>query len=680
MSQTVTRYHALFESIRSRRRRPPNHRGLDLAAAYVGMRLRHRRVSLSWLRDQAQRVDGLAKDLKTHSDAALNEVVRETREAFVRGRVDDEMVRRAFAAVREVGRRETGEEAYIVQIMGAMSLYHGRIVEMLTGEGKTLTGSLAAPILAWRNRYLHVFTVNDYLAQRDAESRRVIYKRCLCEVGAIVQAMDESERFGVYARSIVYGTPKQITADWLRDQLRLNASLGNGGQLNNAWTGRKLLARAGEAGSPLSAHAAQGPMIPGLRACLVDEADAVLIDEGVVPLIIARARREDEMGAIYKEASELARRLDAKADYTIDQLRRRSELTRRGRHRVEEMASHMQAPLWRATRRAHELVRQALVAQHCYTHGHQYQIVDGRVVIVDEYTGRFLPDRSWEHGLHQAVEAKEGLAVTADRETLARMSFQRFFRMYPVLCGMTGTAADAAVEMEKVYERPVTVIPTNRPLIREAWPARAFRTSDGRWNAVVESIQQVHAQRRPLLVGTRSIEASELLSARLTARGLPHRVLNANFDKDEAELIAMAGKHSTITVATNMAGRGTDIKLDREAKEAGGLHVVLTEMHSAKRIDRQFIGRAGRQGDPGSSQVFVSCEDELVKLHARRLIAAVRGQTPSTPAQDEIKGGSRRRALAVFRLAQRRAEARGRRSRAEVLKQDDWIEKNLPGW
>jgi preprotein translocase subunit SecA len=654
-----------------------------MAAAYVGMKLRHRRVTLGWLRSQAEMVDALAKDLRSHSDAALNDVVREVREAFVRGRVDEPTVRRAFGVVREVARRETGEEAYLVQIMGAMALYHGRIVEMVTGEGKTLTGSLAAPILAWRHRYVHIFTVNDYLAQRDAESRRPIYSRCLCGVGSIVQAMDESARFDVYARPIVYGTPKQITADWLRDQLRLNSAMAGagagGGQLNNAWSGRRLLAR-GEADGPMGPGAGAGPMIPGLRACLVDEADAVLIDEGVVPLIIARARREDDMAETYRQAAELARRLDAKVDYTMDQLRRRAELTRRGRHRTEELASHLELPIWRATRRAEELVRQALVAQHCYLHGHQYQIVDGRVVIVDEYTGRFLPDRSWEHGLHQAVEAKEGVEITADRETLARMSFQRFFRVYPVLCGMTGTAADAAVEMQKVYERPVTVIPTNRPLIRKAWTPRVFRTIDGRWSAIVESIQKVHAERRPILVGTRSIEASELLAARLTTRGLEHRVLNANFDKDEADLVAMAGKHSTITVATNMAGRGTDIKLDREALAAGGLHVVLTEMHSAKRIDRQFIGRAGRQGDPGSSQIFVSLEDELVKLNARALAGIVRGQTPSTAAQDEITGPARRRAMMVFRHAQRRAEARSRRSRAEVLKQDDWIEKHLPGF
>jgi preprotein translocase subunit SecA len=660
MTQTLTRYHALYESLRSRRRRPPSHRGLDSLAAHAALKIRHARVTLRWLRAEAEEIDLLEPAMRNHSERALTEVIRELRESFLRGRQDHLGVRRAMAAIREVARRETGEEPFVVQLMGALALYHGRIIEMLTGEGKTLTGSLAAPLLAWRHRKLHVFTVNDYLAQRDAESRKPIYDRCFCTVGAIHQNLENDARFDVYARSIVYGTPKQITADWLRDQIRL-------GQLLTPWAGRRLLGVGGPAGA--------GPMIPGLAACLVDEADAVLIDEGVVPLIIARARREDEMGEVYRAAAEIARKLDDEADFKMDHVRRRAELTRRGRHRVSEMCEALDEPIWRATRRAEELVRQALVARHCYLHGHQYQIVDGRVVIVDEYTGRFLPDRSWEHGLHQAVEAKEGLEVTADRETLARLSFQRFFRMYPVLCGMTGTVADAKIEMERVYSRPVTVVPTNRPVIRKQWPLRVFRTSEGRWNAVVESISELHDQGRPVLVGTRSIEASETLSARLEARGLKHRVLNANFDKEEAEMIALAGRRAHITVATNMAGRGTDIKLDREALEAGGLHVMLTEMHTAKRIDRQFIGRAGRQGDPGSAQIFVSLEDELVRLNTRKLAARLR----TIGATEELSGSARALALKVFRLAQRRAEGRARRSRAEVLRQDDWIEKNLPG-
>jgi preprotein translocase subunit SecA len=408
---------------------------------------------------------------------------------------------------------------------------------------------------------------------------------------------------------------------------------------------------------------------------MVDEADAVLLDEGVVPLIIARSRREDDMAPVYQGACAIATKLDENADYTVDYLRRKVDLTRRGKHRCVQMFETQSDAIWRATRRAEELVRQALVAKHCYLNGHQYQIVDGQIVIVDEYTGRFLPDRNWEHGLHQSVEAKEGLEVTADRETLARMSFQRFFRTYPFLAGMTGTAADAAAEMQRVYERPVTVIPTNKPIARQQWETRVFRTTESKWNAIVESVQQIHAQRRPILVGTRSIEASEFLSQRLTARGIVHRVLNANFDKDEAELVSMAGKHNTVTVATNMAGRGTDIKLDREAREAGGLHVLLTEMHTAKRVDRQFIGRAGRQGDPGSAQIFTSLEDELAKLYVRRFSAAIKAAAGS----EELTGPARGRAAWVMRLAQKRAEARSRRQRAEVLRQDDWIEKHMPG-
>ncbi len=414
--------------------------------------------------------------------------------------------------------------------------------------------------------------------------------------------------------------------------------------------------------------------------------DAVLIDEGVVPLIIARSRREDEMSKAYREAADIATKLDEGPDFTIDHVHRRAELKRRGIDRLRAMfaklLTHGGEPIWRATRRGEELVRQALVARYCYINQHQYQIVEGKIIIVDEYTGRFLPDRSWEHGLHQAVEAKEGLEITADRETLARMSFQRFYRTYPFLCGMTGTAADAVAEMESVYSRPVTVIPTNRPIARAQWPTRAFRASRDKWAAIVDSIEQVHQQGRPILVGTRSIASSELLSKMLASRGLKHQVLNANFDKEEADFIARAGQgrsrssvdqSAAITVATNMAGRGTDIKLDNLGREAGGLHVLLTEMHSAKRVDRQFIGRSGRQGDPGSAQIFVSVEDDLFTKHMPRAAAVLRNR----PGPAEFRNS--RLIASLFRVAQHRAEANDRRNRANVLRQDDWVDKHLPG-
>lgn len=667
MSQVLTRYSVLFDSYRSRRVRPPVHKGLDVVASRVGTVLTHVKARASCLLREAHATDLLAPEMRGMSEGALDAAIAEVRERFVRGRHDTACVRRALACVREVARRITGEEAYVVQLMGALGLYHGRVIEMLTGEGKTLTGSLAAVLIAWQRKRLHVFTVNDYLASRDAESRRLTYRRCLLDVGAITQDMSPPERALVYSRGIVYGTPKQIVADWLRDQIKL-------GPAGTAWAARRLTSLVGSGGEGLT------PLVPGLRAALVDEADAVLIDEGVVPLIIARSRREDEMAKVYREAARLAGKLDDGADYEIDHVRRKATLTRRGRDRLRVLFDDLLAtggePIWRATRRGEELVRQALVARRCYLHGQQYQVVDGKVLIVDEYTGRFLPDRQWEHGLHQAVEAKEGLDVTADRETLARLSFQRFFRTYPFLCGMTGTAADATGEIESVYARPVTVIPTNRPVVRVQMPTRVFRTVRDKWAAIPASIEAMHRAGRPVLVGTRSIAASELLARLLTARGLPHQVLNANFDKEEADFISragMGGADAAITVATNMAGRGTDIKPDAAARAAGGLHVILTEMHGAKRIDRQFIGRTGRQGDPGSAQIFVSLEDELLTKNAPLAARVLRARA----REDELR--DTRAALAVFRLAQRRGEARDRRNRASVLRQDDWIDKHLPG-
>jgi preprotein translocase subunit SecA len=672
MSQTLTHYNSLYESLRSRRLRPELPKGIDMIASRIGTSVKHRSTNLANLRRQAEATDRLAPELRSMSEAALDDYIARTREVFVRGRQDFAAVSRGLASIREVARRITGEEAYLVQLTGALGLYHGRIIEMLTGEGKTLTGSIAAPLIAWQHKHLHILTVNDYLASRDALSRKAIYQRCLCDVGAIVQDTEPAERYGIYSKQIIYCTPKQIVADFLRDQIRM-------GQHNTPWSARHLFALTGSDGD-------RGPMVPGLQAAMVDEADAVLIDEGVVPLIIARSRREDDMANVYREAADLATRLDEGPDYVMDLVQRRCDLKRRGSDRLRHMFAQLigrgGSPIWKAHRRGEELIRQALVARFCYLNQQQYQIVEGKIVIVDEYTGRFLPDRSWEHGLHQAVEAKEALDVTADRETLARLSFQRYFRTYPFLCGMTGTAADATGEMEAVYSRPVTVIPTNRPIARVQMPMRIFRTQRDKWAAIVNSIEEIHNQGRPILAGTRSIASSELLSNLLKARGLAHEVLNANYDKDEADLISRAGqgrsrdqadRSAAITVATNMAGRGTDIKLDKAAREAGGLHVLLTEMHGAKRIDRQFIGRAGRQGDPGSSQIFVSLEDELVTKFAS-LAARILKERPGHPEFSSTGLLGR-----LFRHAQGRSEAKDRRNRAAVLKQDDWIDKHLPG-
>lgn len=678
MTHALTRYHVLHASLTSRRRRPEAPRGLDRLTTRLSTRLRHARYATARLAREARLVDALAPALRDLSDAALDQRLARVRDAFVRRAIGDAEVREALALVREVARRVTGEDAYVEQVMGALALVRGHVIEMLTGEGKTLTGALAAPLIAWRCRHLHILTVNDYLARRDAESRAPIYARCGLACDAVVHDTDPSRRALAYALPIVYTTPKQVVADWLRDQIRL-AGLGT------PWDARLALRSAPETVAP---HLA--PIVPGLRAALVDEADAVLIDECATPLIIAAPRRDDPQADLYRLADRLAGRLRKDRDYRIDPLRRSAELTRAGRETLARLRATLPDPIWRATRRAEELVRQALVARHCYHAGRHYQVVEGRVLIVDEFTGRFLPDRSWEHGLHQAIEAKEGLAITADRETLARVSFQRFFRSYPFLCGMTGTAASDAGEIETVYARPVRRIPTHRPVIRESLPPRVFRSALGRWTAVAEEVEKVAGRGRPVLVGTRSIAASELLSELLARRGVPHQVLNALHDADEARLIAEAGRPAAVTVATNMAGRGTDIRLAPEARAAGGLHVILTELHAARRIDRQFIGRAGRQGDPGSSRLMLSLEDELLVHHAPRLAfllrlrarlragpsRALEGMLAQRPGFDEL--ADPRPALAAFRVAQARAEARARLARAAVLRQDDWMERHLP--
>jgi len=669
VTQANTRYQALYQSLSSRQRRKPAATGLDKLAVVTRLRFTQRRITLAWLRAQAEQIDVMAPELRHHTDAALAQRIEEIREVFLRNRQDDAAVRRGLGVVREVARRETGEEPYLVQLMGALAMYHSCIIEMLTGEGKTLTASTVAPLLAWRYKHLHVFTVNDYLAKRDAEGRKPIFRRLGLECGAIEHEVPQEQRAEVYALPIIYGTPKQIVADYLRDQIRL-------GPTTSAWTGMRELgggSMAMRAGSPAS-----GPIVPGLKAAMIDEADGVLIDEAVVPLIIAQSRRGDDMEQIYRTATDLAERMTIKVHFAADLLRRKVELTSTGREHAAAMMRACPDPIWRATRRGEELIRQALVAKYCYGRGRQYAVVDGRVQIIDEFTGRIMADRSWEHGLHQAVEAKEKIEISADRETIARMSFQRFFRMYPVMCGMTGTAVDAKGELERVFQRRVLVIPPNRPVARAQLPLQIFRTSAARWGAVVAEIEHIHLTGRPVLVGTRSVEASELVARELEARNIDHKVLNAVQDKEEATLIAKAGQRGAVTVATNMAGRGTDIKLEMDARKRGGLHVILTEMHASARIDRQFIGRAGRQGDAGSYRLMLSLQDELVGLFARRLSGTLAKLTTAS-GENPLRGQWLAVAKQLFRLCQKRAERRDRNLRGEVLRQDDWVEKHLPG-
>jgi preprotein translocase subunit SecA len=405
----------------------------------------------------------------------------------------------------------------------------------------------------------------------------------------------------------------------------------------------------------------------GLCFVIVDEADSVLVDEARTPLIIsgrADTAREEQ---VYTEAITIARQLESGNDFSLRPRRHEVELSDRGKRRLADLARPY-GDVWMGPRRREELVQRALSALYLFHRDKQYLVRDGKVQIIDEYTGRVMADRSWERGLHQMIEVKEGVAISGQQETLARISYQRFFRRYLRVAGMTGTVREVGRELWSVYRLPVVTIPTNRPIRRRFLPERVFATAEQKWRAVVESVRQVQASGRPVLIGTRSVTASEQLSSLLYAAGLAHQVLNARHDQHEAEVVANAGAAGRITVATNMAGRGTDIRLEPRVAEIGGLHVIATERHDAGRIDRQLFGRCGRQGDPGSVQVFGSLEDELVRGHFHPRVLATLAPL-----------GSGGRALPgwigawVVGLAQRAAERLHSRSRRRLLKADEQL-------
>jgi preprotein translocase subunit SecA len=607
---------------------------------------------------RAAQVLALEKLFAEMTDARLRQAASELRDLFRLRRETPEQLVRAFALVREVASRERGEKPFAVQVAGAMAMEAGCIAEMATGEGKTLTATLPATLNGWRGRGCHVITVNDYLARRDAEWMNKIYSFCGLRVAYIDQEMKPPDRRNAYQADITYCTNKEVTADFLRDRL----SLGRGRGLAPA-----LLSRIASGAS----YGVDRLVQRGLHYAIIDEADSVLIDEAVTPLIISGDAPNQEQVEAFVQAVELSKRLEPGRDYRINQRYREVDLTPGGKERLAEETAAM-GGLWSGARRREELVTQALTAREFYLRDKQYVVDEGKIVIVDEFTGRLMPDRTWREGLHQAIEAKETLVVNPPKDTFARVSFQRFFRRYHRLSGMTGTAAEAWREFWQIYHLPVVIIPTNRPCCRVQLPDRVFATEAAKWQAMVEEIGRLHATGRPMLIGTRSVRASEHLSELLAAQGLEHQVLNAVRHAEEAQVVAGAGQPGRITVSTNMAGRGTDIKLGRGVTELGGLHVLSSERYEAGRIDRQLFGRAARQGDPGSAQAMVSLEDELVIRHAPHLTKLLRSR--SGPADQEVSSTLSRR---LFTHAQKRAERQALRQRKGVLRTDNWLDEYL---
>ncbi|MBK8083031.1 MAG: prepilin peptidase [Devosia sp.] len=557
-------------------------------------------------------------------------------------------VAESLAIVRETAARRIDQQAYDVQVLGAYAMLSGFIAQMATGEGKTLTAVLAAGCMGLSGRPVHVVTVNDYLARRDAEYGRPVYEALGLSVGVVVTGQSFAERRAAYAADIVYCTNKELTFDYLRDRIVLGA--------RDSTPALKFEALR-EGGSRLPEL-----RLRGLHFALVDEADSVLIDEARTPLIISAQTPSPVDPGTAEDALGLAAELQPGRHYEVVASHKRIVLTPAGRDAIAEFAEG-RGQGWRGVIRREELMRQALSALLLFHRDQQYLVRDGKVVIIDEHTGRAMPDRSWSDGLHQLIEIKEGCQPSPARTTIARMTYQRFFRRYLLLSGMTGTAAPVATELKAIYGTDVVAIPTHRKVRRVVHRPRVFPTAERKWHAVVSRVGELHRLGVPVLIGTHTVAASLDAGRRLTAAGLPHTVLSARQDEAEADTVAAAGLLGAITVATNMAGRGTDIKLGPGVEALGGLHVLMTERHEARRIDLQLAGRSARQGQPGCFEAYLSLEDDIladgpgaVLAGIARTVRPLVGEWPGRVAVD---------------VAQWRLERVHHRMRSSLLKSDE---------
>ena len=587
------------------------------------------------------------------SDDELRSYVTELRQQLRRCGLREELVARSFATVREAASRTLGLRHYETQFFCGWALLKGVVAEMATGEGKSLAATLPACTAAFAGMHVHVVTVNDYLVARDAAVMEPLYRFLGLTCGQIVQGMDPRARQAAYGCNITYCNNKELVFDYLKDRILLGS--------NGAKTRLQMEKMCSDTART------DRLLLRGLQFAIVDEADSVLIDEARTPLIISGERDRGRDQEMYRQALDLAGQLVQDVDFVMGDALQETRLTDRGKARVAGISESLQG-VWLSLKSREELVIMALLAQHRFIKDHHYLVTEGKVQIIDEYTGRLMPDRSWEGGLHQMIETKEECSLSKHRETVARITYQRFFRRYLMLSGMTGTAAEVACEFWSVYGLRMVKIPTHRPSCRKYFTEQVMATQAEKWAKIIEHVVRIHSQGRPVLIGTKSVKASERLSDLLTVAGFPHQVLNARQDRNEAEIISRAGSWGQITIATNMAGRGTDIKLSPGVAEKGGLHVILTERHDARRIDRQLFGRCARQGDPGSCIAIVSLEDDLFIQYLERLPRLGR---------KSIAECCKPMGQMSLNIAQRAAERVHARIRRTVLETDKRLDKLL---
>ena len=577
-------------------------------------------------------VNALEKDIENMSDASLAEKTAEFRDRIAKGATLDDILPEAFAVVREASKRVLGLRHFDVQLVGGCVLHRGKIAEMRTGEGKTLVATLPAYLNALTGKGVHIVTVNEYLAHRDSQEMGRVFNFLGLSVGLIIHGLDFPERKAAYAADITYGTNNEFGFDYLRDNMVVALD--------------QMVQR------PLS-------------YAIVDEVDSILVDEARTPLIISGPGEKST--DLYKVLARVVAQLVEGEDYTVDEKLKTAAPTEVGIAKAEKMLGVANMYAGEASIDFSHQLMQALKAKAIMHRDRDYVVKDGEVIIVDEFTGRLMFGRRFSEGLHQAIEAKEGVKVERESQTLATITFQNYFRMYDKLSGMTGTAKTEEQEFQKIYGLDVIVIPTNKPNQRIDYPDVIYKTKNAKYKAAANEIEECHKTGRPVLVGTTSIVQSEELSGILKKRGIPHTVLNAKFHEKEAEIIAGAGQFGAVTIATNMAGRGTDIVLGEGVPALGGLHIVGTERHESRRIDNQLRGRCARQGDPGSTRFYLSLEDDLMRLFGSDNISSIMdklGMEEDEPIEHSLVTKS-------IESAQKKVESRNFDMRKHVLEYDD---------
>ena len=620
-----------------------------------------------------RRINGLESRYQSAGDDELRRTSLSLRYRALSGEAAVRLLPEAYALMRESTRRTLGMRHFNVQILGGMAMQAGSIAEMQTGEGKTLTATLPLYLAALHGQGAHLATANDYLARRDAALVQPALELLGMTIGVIEASTPRSQRRQAYRCDVTYAAARELGFDFLRDRLIAGRAGDQQGELLG-----KMLGHSDDAG-----HAE--PAQRALTFCLVDEADSILIDEGRTPLIVSAmpGNSPESTLTLFHWAAQITPAFRTPEDFEHDPRQRTITLSREGRRKVREL-SKPESLAEVGMLDLYEHVERALLVEREYLLDRHYVVRDGEIVIVDEFTGRLAIGRKWRNGIHQAIEAKEGVEITLHAGEAARVTVQDFFLRYQSLAGMTGTAASSARELRRIYKLRVQIIPTHRPCRRQNLHDLVFATAEAKWNAVVEEVRSLHAQGRPVLIGTRSIDKSEHLSQLLTAAGIDHQVLNARRHAEEAQIVAEAGELGRVTVATNMAGRGTDIKLADRVIELGGLHVIGTELHESARVDRQLAGRCARQGDPGSFRQFMSLDDDILAAGlgtrtAARLRKRIQAPGPiSASWARTLRRAQKRVEQEHFR--QRRIllyQAQQRREIQQQLGQDPYLDASL---